>query len=417
MAAGSGGFSIIAGDAASALASKLVLKWPDGFAGSELLVPQNEAWEKVIEDTYGDGAIKLTRYALSKTEHNFDTQKLEKWSREVPEGYEIKLMDGKDFDRCAASDWSYDNIANFASREHFCSEGIGVCCLFGETLVCAATPYCVWDKGIEIEIDTHPQHRRKGLARACASRLMLECFRRNLYPSWDAANKMSLDLALSLGYVAASPYTAYYIAQPGKRPARTEKITADYNGEEIAAKLTVGEGKGLCVLFPGMGYTCDRPLLHFTGKTAIDKGYDLLSLSYGNIPSTLKEARCERVTQEVTEKCRQLLCAAQKRKYEKVIFAAKSLGTLAAGRLGKGIKQIWYTPVEESFDCFDGDNCIVFTGDADPLLGLDRLRELGYLGSDSVNIVERANHSLDVSDTMESIDILRCVMEKIEKWF
>ncbi|MBQ6797322.1 MAG: GNAT family N-acetyltransferase [Clostridia bacterium] len=414
---GSGAFSIIAGDADADCAAELILGWREGFEGSELLVGQNEKWNSLIEQTYGENAVKLTRYALSKTEHNFDIGKLEQMSRSIPNGYVIKLMDGADYDLCAQNDWSYDNIANFSSREEFCREGVGVCCLYKGELVCAATPYCLFDDGIEIEIDTHPEHRRKGLARACAAKLIIECINKNLYPSWDAANKASLSLAVSLGYVPAQPYTAYYIAQPGKRPTRSKVIAANFENEEISAKMTLGEGRGLCVLFPGMGYTCDRPLLHFTQKIALSKGYDVLALSYGKIPTTLREARCERVTQEVCAKCRTLLEAAGASRYDNIIFAAKSLGTLAAGALGQGVRQIWYTPVEESFANFDSDKCIVFTGDADPLLGLDRLRELGCLGSDKVTVIERAGHSLDVADPLASLEILRCVTERVQKFF
>lgn len=414
---GSGGFSIIAGDSKCDSAEELVLHRREGYLGSEILLASDSEWEKVIERVYGMNAVKITRYALSKTEHNFDVEKLSEWSRNVPEGYTLKMMDGDDYDRCAASDWAYDNIANFASREQFCLEATGVCCLYGDELVCAATPYCLWDKGIEIEIDTHPDHRRKGLARACAARLIIECLKRDLYPSWDAANEMSLALAVSLGYVADQPYTAYYIAQPGKRPYVNETIRVRFGDEILTAKITRSDSRGLCVLFPGMGYSCDRPLLHFTGRIALNKGYDVLALSYGNIPTTLKEARCERVTREVTEKCRALIAAVDLKKYETVVFAAKSLGTLCAGVLGKEIKQIWYTPVEESFENFSEENCLVFTGDADSLLGIDKLRELGLLGSDKVKIIERTGHSLDVFDAMESIDILRSVMKDTKEFF
>ena len=80
---------------------------------------QNEKWNRIIERTYGENAVKLTRYALSKTEHNFDMGKLEQMSRSIPDGYIIKLMDGGDYDLCAQNDWSYDNIANFSSSSLF----------------------------------------------------------------------------------------------------------------------------------------------------------------------------------------------------------------------------------------------------------------------------------------------------------
>ena len=67
------------------------------------------------------------------------------------------------------------------------------------------------DKGIEIEIDTREDHRRKGLAYACGAKLVLECLEKGLYPSWDAQNKWSVALAEKLGYHFSQEYVAYEI--------------------------------------------------------------------------------------------------------------------------------------------------------------------------------------------------------------
>ena len=65
--------------------------------------------------------------------------------------------------------------------------------------------------GIEIEIGTREDYRRKGLASVCGAKLILECMDRNLYPSWDAQNKWSVSLAEKLGYHFERAYPAYEI--------------------------------------------------------------------------------------------------------------------------------------------------------------------------------------------------------------
>ena len=75
--------------------------------------------------------------------------------------------------------------------------------------VAGAGSYCVYDGGIEIEIDTREDHRRRGLASACGARLILECLDRGLYPSWDAHDLRSVSLAEKLGYRSAGPYKTY----------------------------------------------------------------------------------------------------------------------------------------------------------------------------------------------------------------
>lgn len=75
----------------------------------------------------------------------------------------------------------------------------------------------MYDGGIEIEIDTRQDYRRKGLALACGARLILECVKRDLYPSWDAHNKGSVALSQRLGYHFDKEYTAYEVSRYGVR--------------------------------------------------------------------------------------------------------------------------------------------------------------------------------------------------------
>ncbi|MDD7444180.1 MAG: GNAT family N-acetyltransferase, partial [Clostridiales bacterium] len=93
----------------------------------------------------------------------------------------------------------------------FSAHGIGCAVLFGDTVVSGASSYSYYSGGIEIEIDTRADFRRRGLALACGARLILECLDRGLYPSWDAQNLGSLSLAKKLGYEFSHEYPAYEI--------------------------------------------------------------------------------------------------------------------------------------------------------------------------------------------------------------
>ena len=85
--------------------------------------------------------------------------------------------------------------------------------LWNGTPVAGAGSYCVYRGGIEIEIDTREDHRRRGLAAACGARLILECLDRGLYPSWDAHDLRSVALAEKLGYRRGDPYPVYWIGR------------------------------------------------------------------------------------------------------------------------------------------------------------------------------------------------------------
>ncbi|MNI84792.1 GNAT acetyltransferase [compost metagenome] len=75
--------------------------------------------------------------------------------------------------------------------------------------VAGASSYSVYNEGIEIEIDTKPEFRNRGLATACGAKLILECLERGLYPGWDAQDLRSVALAEKLGYHMDYPYTTY----------------------------------------------------------------------------------------------------------------------------------------------------------------------------------------------------------------
>ena len=63
---------------------------------------------------------------------------------------------------------------------------------------------------IEIEIQTHPQFRRRGLARTVAAALILYCLEHGIEACWDAANEPSAALARQqLGFHSTGKYEAY----------------------------------------------------------------------------------------------------------------------------------------------------------------------------------------------------------------
>ena len=76
---------------------------------------------------------------------------------------------------------------------------------FGEIAECAG-------EGIEIEVDTVEEERRKHLATAVCAALILRCLREGLYPSWDAQNLNSVRLSEKFGYVFDHEYTAYEVS-------------------------------------------------------------------------------------------------------------------------------------------------------------------------------------------------------------
>lgn len=89
--------------------------------------------------------------------------------------------------------------------------GLGVVICKDGIPVAGASSYSSYQGGIEIEIDTKEEYRRKGLAYCSAAKLILECLDRDLYPSWDAQNPWSVALAEKLGYHFSHEYIAFEV--------------------------------------------------------------------------------------------------------------------------------------------------------------------------------------------------------------
>lgn len=180
-----------------------------------ILVPRNEGWAALIEKCWGTILRREERYAIKKEPDVFDRAKLKEAAASLPAGYSLRPMDRELFLRCRQSRWSEDFTAHYRDWEQFLQCGLGMMVMEGVELVSGASSYSGWPGGIEVEIDTHPDYRRRGLAYAAGAALILACLDRGWYPSWDAQNLASAALAEKLGYHFSHSYAVYYDAGEG----------------------------------------------------------------------------------------------------------------------------------------------------------------------------------------------------------
>lgn len=187
---------------------ELVINKPAGFV---IMTPQNEAWAKLIEECFPT-AKRVTRYAIKKNTI-FNTDLLRKNVSMLPEGYELKKIDADLYDKCLATPVSADFVSSFDDKEQYLSLGRGMVITKDGNIVAGASSYTRYLEGIEIEVDTIPDERRKHLATVVCSALILNCLEEGLYPSWDAQNMNSVHLAEKLGYEFDHEYIAYEVAR------------------------------------------------------------------------------------------------------------------------------------------------------------------------------------------------------------
>lgn len=186
---------------------ELVRNKPAGFV---IMTPQNEEWAACIEECF-PGARKNIRYAIKKNTR-FDVPHLQQMILQLPDGYELKEIDADLYDQCLRDPVTADFVSSFDNKEHYLNLGRGVVVLREGRIVSGASSYTRYMEGIEIEVDTVPEERQKGLAAAACAALILRCLDEGLYPSWDAQNRISVRLAQKLGYEPDHAYPVYEVS-------------------------------------------------------------------------------------------------------------------------------------------------------------------------------------------------------------
>jgi len=193
---------------------ELVLYEPgEGGRDFMIMVPRSEGWAAFIRECYRGDAKEVVRYAFLKEPDAFDQRKLQKMVEELPDGCTLKMIDEELFWHCRKIKWCQDWTAQYCDYAVYQKYGLGVAVMKDGELISGASSYSGYRGGIEIQIDTREDYRRKGLARICGAKLILECLERGWYPSWDAQNQWSVALAGKLGYHFACEYAAFEVTR------------------------------------------------------------------------------------------------------------------------------------------------------------------------------------------------------------
>ena len=180
-------------------------------------------------------------------------------------------------------------------------------------------------------------------------------------------------------------------------------------GKEVIMK------KKIAVLFPGIGYTCDKPLLYYAGKIAVSKGYELVKVEYGNFPSGIKgnKEKMEKAFQCGLEQTEDILKDICWEEYEDILFVSKSIGTVISSAFARQhqlpVKNILFTPLRQTF-LFADENGIVFHGTADPWAETKDITEECKKLNLPLILIEQGNHSLETGDILEDLKNLEKTM-------
>jgi GNAT superfamily N-acetyltransferase len=141
------------------------------------------------------------------------------WDRARLEGF-LQLEAGYRMERVTAysaqqfSELAPSLVYNFRSLADFIERGVGFGVIHHDRFVSGCSSFTLSGGKLEFEIQTHPEFRRRGLALACAARMVLHCIDNGIEPCWDAHNEPSALLAKKLGFVEKRRYKSWLIDRP-----------------------------------------------------------------------------------------------------------------------------------------------------------------------------------------------------------
>ena len=181
--------------------------------------------------------------------------------------------------------------------------------------------------------------------------------------------------------------------------------------------------KRLAVFFPGIGYTVDKPLLHYSRRLAEKHGFEICLLPYSGFPKKVKgdKGKMQESYKIALKQAKEMLSDINFEDYDDILLVGKSIGTIVAAKLASKssfrdrIRFIYYTPLEETFS-FPIQDAIVFTGSADPWVEVGRIPALCKESGIPCHVIPDANHSMETADPEQDILTLQKIMFVTEQY-
>ncbi len=179
--------------------------------------------------------------------------------------------------------------------------------------------------------------------------------------------------------------------------------------------------KKTAVVFPGVGYTKDRPLLYYSGKLAVKYGYELRSVDFSGIDWSKEKLKDRDFLARTLDVCLDITCRSLADigdlSDNGTVFISKSIGTVVstayARKMGLGVRQLCFSPLEMIEDHVECGGAVLFCGDADPYAEYAALARIARDKKLEMHRIAGGNHSLETGDIFTDIDNMRTMMQRV----
>ena len=179
----------------------------------------------------------------------------------------------------------------------------------------------------------------------------------------------------------------------------------------------------IAVVFPGVGYTKDRPLLYYSGKLAVGYGYELKFVDFSGIKWSKEQLRDNDFLLKTLDKCLHItedtLADTKVMSGDDVLFISKSIGTVVANAYAKKMSinagQICFSPLEMIGSFVKEEGAVLFCGDDDPMADFSALERIAGEKRLEIHRIIGGNHSLETGDLFTDIDNLKAIIKRVDE--
>ena len=175
----------------------------------------------------------------------------------------------------------------------------------------------------------------------------------------------------------------------------------------------------LAVIFPGMGYHADKPLLYYAVKLAESSGYQIVKITYPPRES-LNGEQVRSFVEECIRCAKDALAGFDLTEQEDILFISKSIGTVVATAFAAfhqvEARHILFTPLAETFIHATKGCGIAFSGTKDQYADHEQIKASCEQFNIPLTAVKDGNHSLETGDIIHDLATMQTVMQAVKEY-
>lgn len=199
---------------------------------------------------------------------------------------------------------------------------------------------------------------------------------------------------------------------------KAKKVVTDFGEKKSDHILYCDDDfNNLVVIFPGGGNSCNRPILHYSRKFLLERGCDVLNISYDNLvdDNDSTDVQMERLASALYEA---IVKVKKVKEYEKVIFIARSFGNIISNQIKIKesldiYKSIYMSPTFDATKYFEQYPGLIITGTNDTYITDEQIRDLEKKYSDNILVFEQGTHGLENKNMDDTLDFCKVAVKRI----